>query len=141
MSTGNASTEETEDKQVLSLTENAVTQYRSAKMNYEEFNGIFFPVGTSPNLMSIISDAYYGGYRLRFCYGDLDTGKDYMESYDVVGCIGRSSGKIKVPLLIKTKRSTYGGELFYNIVKIEKQVGKKYYEIYRHKFYHTPIGN
>ena len=40
-----------------------------------------------------------------------ETGRSWNEEYEVTGTIGRSSGNIKIPLLIKNSRSYGGGSL------------------------------
>jgi hypothetical protein len=46
--------------------------------------------------------------RVRIFYGDTQTAKNWNDEYDTIGTIGKSNGQIKIPLLIKTKRS-FGG--------------------------------
>lgn len=49
--------------------------------------------------------------RVRVWYGDINTGKAWNEECGVTGYIGRSSGRIKVPLLINNSRSVGGSAL------------------------------
>jgi len=59
-----------------------------------------------------------GRLRLRLHYGDIKTGHPWGDSE--TGQIGRSTGTVKIPLLIKTRRSMGGGGILDNcIVKIE----------------------
>jgi hypothetical protein len=38
--------------------------------------------------------------KIRLFYGDTQTGQSWFDEHDVVGRIGRSTGSIKVPLLV-----------------------------------------
>lgn len=58
-------------------------------------------------LWSILSSLVHSGRRVRIWYGD-ETGRSWNDEHDVTGTIGRSTGNIKIPLLIKNSRS-YGG--------------------------------
>jgi hypothetical protein len=111
------------------------------KMNeYSEFNGLFFSTVTPYVIKRIVSNCYHDHTRLRFCFGDKITGKDWCETYDTTGTIGRSTGSVKIPLLIKTKRSLGGSGLSCDsIVKIEIKKGRKYVEIYKHTNYHKEV--
>lgn len=58
--------------------------------------------------------------RVRIWLGDRDTGKAWNEEYYVKGIIGRSTGDIKIPLMVNNSRS-YGGTplLDHCIVRID----------------------
>ena len=57
--------------------------------------------------------------RLRLYYGDTETGRCWMEEHDTIGYIGRSTGSVKIPLLIHNSRSMGGGAILdHCIVKI-----------------------
>lgn len=49
--------------------------------------------------------------RVRVILGDSKTGRDWGEENDVVGYLGRSTGTVKIPLLIHNKRSSGGPAL------------------------------
>lgn len=71
--------------------------------------------------------------RVRLFYGDQKTGRDYCEEYDTMGYIGRSGGRVSIPLLINNKNSSGGpGILTGSIVRIT--VNRMDY--YRHPKYH-----
>ena len=59
-------------------------------------------------------------------YGDVKTGKSWGEVYDITGYVGRSTGGIKIPLLIHNSRSHGGGALFDDcILSIKTSAGKR----------------
>ena len=89
---------------------------------YVNYNGTWFKYGENiqkegwkykenEKLWSILSSLVHSGRRVRIWYGDTETGRSWNEEYEVTGTIGRSSGNIKIPLLIKNSRSYGGGSL------------------------------
>lgn len=86
--------------------------------NYEiSAKGTSFHCET-PNAVREILDANRRDNRLRFFYGK--DGKIWNEEYDVIGYVGRSSGRCKVPLVIANSRSYGGGALLdHCVVRIQ----------------------
>ena len=73
--------------------------------------------------------------KIRLYLGDAKTGKDWLEEHDVEGYIGRSTGSVKVPLLLRMKTSSGGGAILdHCIVKIKS--GRL--TIYKHPLYNAP---
>lgn len=104
---------------------------------YKVVNGISFDARTPDNVCNILA-RHCGGrnQRVRIFLGDTKTGKDWCEVYDTIGYIGRSTGTIKIPLMIPRVDSCGGGAILdYCIVKItiDKQT------VYQHPNYHCPI--
>lgn len=94
-------------------------------------NGTTYGPGTPAAVVEILERARASRARLRLFYGDAATGKAWPEEYDTLGTIGRSSGSIKVPLLIRNARSTGGGMISTeSIVAIATAPGKF---AYRHQ--------
>jgi hypothetical protein len=74
---------------------------------------------TPTAIREILEDALESRDRLRLFFGDTKTGRDWNEEHDVIGYIGRSTGKVKIPLLINNARSSGGGAILdHRIVKI-----------------------
>jgi hypothetical protein len=89
---------------------------------YKEFDGLFFDINTDGKVIKELCQAYRGKYRIRLWYGDEL--KSWNEEHDTIGTIGRSTGKIKIPLLIKSSRSYGGGAILDNcIVRIDVNYG------------------
>lgn len=78
---------------------------------YEKHGNLFFPVGTDANVIRVLNDCYDQKTRVRLHYGDAKTGRLWLEEHEVIGRVGRSTGDIRVPLLIKSSRSYGGGEI------------------------------
>ena len=107
-------------------------------MNTKVINGTTFHDETPIAVCNILNDAISSrlSKRIRIFFGDKETGKDWNEFYDTIGYVGRSSGLIKIPLMIHNTRSTGGGAILdHCIVKIT--VDKK--TVYQHPKYHCPI--
>jgi hypothetical protein len=72
---------------------------------------------------------------VRLFLGDPETGRDWGEGNDVCGYIGRSMGRIKVPLMLATRHSTGGPAILTgNVLRILVN-GR---EVYRHPKYCAP---
>jgi len=94
------------------------------RMEYHQLdNGTCYSVLTPVRVVEILEKYRNGKTRIRVFYGDQETGRCWMEEYDTMGTIGRSTGRIKIPLLIKTKRS-FGGVAILDsaIVKITVKI-------------------
>lgn len=100
--------------------------------NYQVVNETSYDARTIPEVIRILEACRQDRTRIRVHYGDVVTGKDWI---DVTGKVGRSMGPIKVPLLIHNCRSLGGGALLdHCIVRIVTSKGKR--ELYRHPLYH-----
>lgn len=100
---------------------------------YKVVNGTAYHINTADSVIRILEYARQNRIRIRLWYGDAKTGRNWMEVYDTIGIIGRSTGTYKIPLLIKNSRSIGGSAILDNcIVKIT--IDKK--TVYQHpKFY------
>ena len=97
---------------------------------YVEKNGMCFNVGNfigkenklkvfdsvNTSLMNVLLKARDEHFRIRIWYGDSKTGKSRNTQYNVVGRVGCTDGKIKLPTLIKTSRSQEGSTFFVDSV-------------------------
>ena len=106
--------------------------------------GTYYHVNTPEAVINELEKARAFGRRIRVFYGytEAEAGKEdgtsWDEENDVVGYVGRSSGSVKVPLLIYNKRSTGGGAMLdHCIVGILGQGGGW---LYRHPAFRiTPM--
>lgn len=105
------------------------------EIKYKAVNGTIYHEETPNELVSILEEARIYHERIRIFYGDTETGRDWLEDNDVQGTIGRSTGTVKIPLLIKTSRCTGGGGILdHCIVKLLVNG----YCRYIHPKYHLP---
>lgn len=93
-------------------------------------SGTAYHEDTPQEVIKVLERLRWDGTRVKFNFGDIKTGKDWNEENDTTGTLGRSSGNIKIPLLIKSIRSHGGGALLDNcILKItETKTGRTLYK-------------
>ena len=92
---------------------------------------------TKSGVVVLLNNLAMSKQRIRLVYGDTETGKDWLQEYDVLGSIGKSTGSNQVPLLIKNSRSTGGGAILEDcILKIVDVKSKKI--LYQHEKYMEP---
>lgn len=112
-------------------------------IKYKVVNGTAYHEETPDAVIEVIEEALHSNRAicLRFCFGDTETGKDWCEENYTIGYIGRSTGEIKVPLLLKSTKSSGGDALLdHCVVKIDKkEPSKLYQEVYRHPKYHDDV--
>jgi len=102
-------------------------------------NGTSYHDDTDLDAIRVLETARAARTRVRVHYGDTDTGRDWMDRYDVKGTIGRSTGRVKIPLLIANVRSRGGpGILDHCIVKITT-TRKPKQVLFVHPSYHETI--
>lgn len=61
----------------------------------------YFDPGTPPEVALALESCRKAGDKVRLVLGDTTTGESWLDEYDVVGTIGRSTGSLKVPLLVE----------------------------------------
>jgi len=93
-------------------------------------NGTTYKDETPKAVINLLEASRTNHTRIRIFYGDVKTGRDWGD-LPMCGTIGRSMGPIKIPLLIRTSRSTGGeGILDHCIVKItESKGGRVLYQV------------
>lgn len=92
-------------------------------------SGTCYHADTPQAVVNVLECAREGRYRLRVWLGDK-SGKSWNEENETTGYIGRSTGQIKIPLLVNNRRS-YGGVALLDdcIVKIvDIKTGRTLYQ-------------
>lgn len=98
-------------------------------------DGTCYADGTSEKIIDLLQRARANRWRVRLFYGDTKTGRDWLEEHDVLGRVGRSTGSIKIPLIIHNERSIGGTAILTQcIVKIT--IDKR--TVYQHPRYYLP---
>ena len=88
--------------------------------------GNSYLASTNPDVIDAIDSVMNKDIRIRFWYGDNNTGDSWVEENDTMGTVGRSTGDSKIPLLIKNIKSTGGSPILTHcIVKIVDITYKK----------------
>lgn len=100
--------------------------------------GTYYYGNTSDKVIEVLENCRINNTRVQFFYGDVLTGRDWNEEHDTMGYIGRSTGSIKIPLLIQTSRSIGGGSILTDcIIKIRETKTKKI--LYISENYQLPV--
>lgn len=102
---------------------------------YKIAYGFYFHKDTNDEVIDRLAKAYSMQSRIRIYYGNTKTGHCWMDEYNMQGTIGRSTGQIKIPLMIANSRSTYGpGILEHCIIGIQF----KNQWLYKHEKFNMP---
>lgn len=103
-----------------------------------EKNGTTYHDSTYPEVVDVLERVRASQQRIVVAYGDVTTGRDWGDTHDVAGRVGRSMGPVKVPLLIHNSRS-FGGPamLDHCIVQIRESRGGRV--LYQHPNYHKAV--
>jgi hypothetical protein len=95
----------------------------------------WFEPGTPPGVCNALDTARIRGNRVRLWSGGPVTGEAWWETDNVIGYIGRTSGPLRQPTLIKSRYGTKGERLStLCVVRIMDTKTRK--ELYRHPHYH-----
>ena len=102
---------------------------------YNTINGTSYDLRTPSEVVAILENARLNRTRLHISLGDVSTGRDWLEENMVNGFIGRSTGSIKIPLLIHNRRSLGGPSLLdHCIVRVRESAGGRI--LWLHPGYH-----
>lgn len=100
---------------------------------YKVVNGTYYKKETPDQLIDILENARQHQKRIRIFYGDTETGKSWNEEHYIIGTVSRSTGKIKIPILIHNSRS-WGGPAILDHCIVRITLDKKV--IYTHDNFH-----
>ena len=107
-------------------------------VEYKVCEGLFFKSCTSDQLVNIITYLYLTKDKVRLYYGNNETGEVSLDEYDLYGTIGKSTGIIKVPLLIPKINSISGSAISTSlIVGIARTKDKKF--VYKANNFKLPV--
>jgi len=97
----------------------------------------YFNDETCDKVKTVLTECYNNQCRVRIWYGDVETGVSWLDEYDIMGTIGRSTGQQKIPLLIKNSRSSGGGGILCHcIIRIDVISSRR--TIYKHPLFYVP---
>lgn len=92
-------------------------------------SGTCYHQETPEQVIHILEKLQNSGDEVRIFYGDTQTGQSWHDEFDVVGRIGRSTGNIKIPLLVPKGDCGGPGLLDHCIIRIDSREET----LYQHK--------
>ena len=97
-----------------------------------------FSDNTSEKVKQVLTSCYNRKNRIRVVYGDVTTGKSYLDEYDILGYVGKSTGVKPMPLLINNSRSFGGGSILTSsVLKIVDTQSKQV--LFQHENHVMPV--
>jgi hypothetical protein len=63
-------------------------------------SGTCYHADTPEIVVAILEACRQNRCEIRLFYGDTQNGQSWLDEHDVIGCVGRSTGTVKVPLLV-----------------------------------------
>ena len=95
-------------------------------MEYKTVNGTAYKAGTPDRLIQVLEDLRQSQVRIAIDYGNPETNESWGEVHDTTGRISRSSGSIKIPILVHNRRSLGGCSILTDaILSIRESSGAK----------------
>jgi len=82
----------------------------------KEPSGVYYHADTPRPVVDALERARSSHATIRLFTGDLATGKEWFDEYDVCGTVGNSMGPIKIPILLTSPRSHGGGAISDNSI-------------------------
>jgi hypothetical protein len=116
---------------------NVTVKARDIEPAYRVRNGISYSSRTSDAVVDVLENVRHSGKRIRVNLGDRETGRDWLEEFDVEGRIGTSMGPTKIPLIIHHRQCHGGPGLLDDAVIKIRTTGKSGRTLYRHPKYHV----
>ena len=93
---------------------------------------------TNEKVKQVLTSCYNRKNRIRVVYGDVNTGISWLDDYEVLGYVGKSTGTKQIPLLINNSRSFGGGSILTDVIlKIVDTQTKQV--LFQHENYVMPV--
>ena len=96
----------------------------------------YFDPGTDPKAARALENSRRDGRKVRLVLGDTASGRCWLDEHDVVGRIGRSTGTLKVPLLVEPGED--GGTAISTSCLLRLIAWDSGRDLYRHPAYQVP---
>jgi len=93
---------------------------------YKIINGTSYDIRTDNKVIEVLENCRENKIRIVLDYGGVKTGISWNEIYDITGKLGRSTGNVKIPILLHNSRSIGGGGILdHCIIGIKESNGGK----------------
>ena len=99
-------------------------------------NGTYYHRDTPRRVIDVLERARRDRFRIRLHYGDVVTGRDWMDEHWVTGRVGRSMGKISIPLILANSRSPGGPSILDHCIVQIRTAKSPRHILYQHPKYH-----
>lgn len=97
-----------------------------------------FSDNTNDRVKQVLTSCYNRKNRIRIVYGNVATGNSWLDEYEILGYVGKSTGTKPIPLLINNSRSFGGGSILTgSILKIIDTKTKQV--LFQHENYIMPV--
>jgi hypothetical protein len=96
----------------------------------------YFDPGTDPKVATVLEQCRRRDLLIRLMLGDTATGESWLDEYDVVGSVGRSTGTLKVPLLLAP--GEHGGPAILTACVLAIVAWQDGRWLYKHSSFHEP---
>lgn len=103
-----------------------------------QFEDLYFDKETDIEAAMVLNSLWRSKKRVKIYYGDKETGKNWYETYDIFGRIGRTTGTKKAPILVYSKRSYGGGLISTNCILAIRESSIKGAFLYQHPNFVKP---
>jgi len=91
----------------------------------QKINGTSYHDDTPEKVVRVLEHCRLNRIRITLDYGDISTDESWGETCDITGYVGRSSGTVKIPLLLNNSRSLGGGGILDNRIISIRYANKK----------------
>ncbi|WP_019866563.1 hypothetical protein [Methylovulum miyakonense] len=96
-------------------------------------SGTCYHADTPETVVAILEACRQNRCEIRLYYGDTQTGQSWLDEHDIIGYIGRSTGIVKVPLLVPPGDSGGPALLDHCIIRIDSPTKV----LYQHGQFHV----
>lgn len=104
---------------------------------YKVLNGTYYHIETSNHLVRLLEEIRINRWPIQLHYGDIGTGEDWGEVNDVIGTLGRSTGPIKVPIILENSFSSGGPAILDHCIVMIVCQSENGAVLYQHPNYHN----
>lgn len=113
----------------------------SSEKSYNVVNGTAYDTRTPETVVRILEQCRANRTRIQLHYGDTEilAGRDWHEENDTTGRVSRSTGTIKIPILVHNARSTGGGAILDHCIVGIRTTGKNGRWLYKHPQYRAKM--
>lgn len=107
------------------------------RKDYFQWKNLWFKNDTTMEVANIVDFMYQTGKRYKIYSGCTETGRVFAEEYDTVGTVSKTTGELKIPILITRKGNHGGAAISTGSILAVKEVGSKHF-MFKNKLFIQP---